>query len=219
MKKSATFVLMVTGVLAGAMLSKDALAQTAPPPAPPMTVPPPPGAAPVTAATAGTAAVCDVVEVFNNYQRAKDLTAKLNDRREEIKAENKKRAESIDAIKMVLEGLKVGSKEYEDRFNEMQKLTIDRQSWLQFQEQMILREHQRLTREMYEQVLQTIAAIARERGFKVVLQRDKESLETRDTAELIQKIAMRKVLFSDESVDLTETVLTRLNQSYRALPK
>ena len=160
-------------------------------------------------------AVCDVVVVFNEYQRAKDLTVRLNDRRDALKAENDKRGKAIDVLRTELEGLLEGSKDYEQRLNEVQRLTIERAAWLQFQEALIMRDHQRLTREMYEQILRMIQDVARREGFTLVLQRDKESMKSQNTQELIQKIAARKVLYSDDSIDLTDSVLAALNDQYR----
>jgi len=162
-----------------------------------------------------TVAVCDVVVVFNEYQRAKDLTLRLNERRDALRAENEKRGKAIDVLRTELEGLKAGSKEYEQRLNEVQRLTIERTAWLQFQESLIMRDHQRLTREMYEQILRMIQTVGEQQGFLVVIQRDKESLESQSTQELIQKIASRKVLYNHSSVDITDSVLARLNDQYR----
>ena len=159
--------------------------------------------------------VCDVVVVFNEYQRAKDLTVRLNERRDALKAENDKRGKAIDVPRTELEGLKPGSKDYEQRLSEVQRLTIERSAWLQFQEALIMRDHQRLTREMYEQILKMIQGVAREQGFTLVVQRDKESMESQNTQELVQKIAARKVLYNDDGVDLTDTILARLNDQYR----
>ena len=159
--------------------------------------------------------VCDVVVVFNEYQRAKDLTLRLNERRDALRAENEKRGKAIDVLRTELEGLKAGSKEYEQRLNEVQRLTIERTAWLQFQESLIMRDHQRLTREMYEQILRMIQTVAEQQGFLMVLQRDKESLDSQTTQELVQKIASRKVLYNHASVDITDGVLARLNDQYR----
>ncbi len=114
---------------------------------------------------AATVGVCDVVVVFNEYQRAKDLTLKLNERRDALRAENEKRGKAIDVLRTELEGLKAGSKEYEQRLNEVQRLTIERTAWLQFQESLIMRDHQRLTREMYEQILRMIQTVGEQQGF------------------------------------------------------
>ncbi len=199
MRFSKVSVLILVGVALSAVVLSHSLAQPAAAPAAPTRV-----------------AVCDVVEIFNNYQRAKDLTAKLNERRKAIQAENDDRGKKIDDKQEEMKALKKGSKEYEARFNELQRMVLEREAWLKFQETLAVREHHRLTVEMYEEIQKMIGALAKERGVQIVLFRDPENITSQNTAELLRQIGMRKVLYSDGSVDMTEDTLRRLNEAYRA---
>lgn len=200
MKSSHVCVILLGALICGAVVMSNSWAQPA-------------GAK---KAPATSVAVCDVVEIFNDYHRAKDLTGKLSQRRKSIEDEDKKRQAAIEAINLEIEGLKEGSGEYEKRFNEMQRRTIDRQAWLQYEEALAVREHHRLTQEMYEQIRKMIATIATSRGFQIVLFRDPEDLTSQNTSELLRLINMRKVLYSDSSVDITEETLRSLNAAYKA---
>lgn len=196
MKKVLPLAFIVASGLAVALSSGVAQA----PPAPPAT----------------RVAICDIVDVFNNYQRAKDLTSQLNERRDSIKAEADKRAKAIEALRMELEGLKQGSKEFEQRFNEVQRLTIERTAYLQFQDALAMRDHRNLTKEMYEEIMATVGAVAKERGYDIVLARENEPLNLENTQEMLRQIGSRKVLYGATSIDITEPVLGRLNQNYKA---
>lgn len=199
MRFSKVSVLIVVGVALSAAVLSHSLAQPA-----------------VKTATPTRVAVCDVVEIFNNYQRAKDLTATLNDRRKGIQAENDDRGKKIDDKQEEMKALKQGSKEYEARFNELQRMVLEREAWLKFQETLAIREHHRLTVDMYEEIQKMITALAKERSIQIVLFRDPENITSQNTAELLRQIGMRKVLYSDGSVDMTEDTLRRLNEAYRA---
>ena len=164
-------------------------------------------------------AVCDVAEVFNNYKRAKDLTAKLDARRQRIKSENEKRGKAIEALQMELEGLKEGSKKYEQTFNEIQRLTIEREAWLQFEDSLALRDHHRLSREMYEEIVAMVAAIAKSKGLDLVLYREGKTPPTQNITELLRVIRARKVLYSAETIDITEETLRSINQNYSRASK
>ena len=198
MKTSGIFAALTTAVVIGALVWTNSSAQT---PA---------------AATRARVGVCDVVEVFNNYQRAKDLTAKLNERRQAIKAESQKRSKAIDALRLELENYKKGSKKYEDTLNEIQRLSIEADAYLKYQDALALREHRKLTKDMYNEIKAMIARVARQRGVVLVLQREPDEITTENTAELLRQIYSRKVLYADDSLDLTETVLLALNQAYKA---
>jgi len=202
MRVSKIAVLIVIGLLAGALLRGRSSAQDRP-----------------TAPAMVKVGVCDVVEVFNNYTRADDLTATLNKRRDALKAENEKRGQAIEALRLELDGLIMGSKKYEAQFSEMQRLTIERDAWMRFQEAMVMRDHHRLTRDMYDEIIKTIGEVAKQRGFHVVLHRPRADVQSKNTRELLQQIQARQVLYAADSVDLTDVVLMKLNEDYRARSK
>ena len=165
---------------------------------------------------AGSAGVCDVAEILNNYQKAKDLTADLNRQRDEIMAEARKRRDAIEEIQKELKGLNPDSKEYEQRFLEVQRLRINREAWLKFKTDKAIRDHGRLTREMYADAQKYVAAVAKRHGFKVVLYGRGGPLMGKNPTELLADLAQRTLLYSDPAVDVTAEVLSAMNEAYRA---
>ncbi|MDP6637537.1 MAG: OmpH family outer membrane protein [Phycisphaerae bacterium] len=166
----------------------------------------------------GPVAVCNVVEILNNCQKAKDLTAELNKERGRIESEANKRTEAIDNLNKELKLLTVGSEEFEQRFAESQRLVINREAWLKFEQSKAMRRHQKLTREMYVEVQKAIGIVAKSRGFKVVLHQHRGKLRAASTTDMRAEISQRQVVYSDDSVDITASVLSSLNASYRAKP-
>jgi len=203
MKTSHKYLLIACLLAWGAALLTDALAQED-------------KAAASLSSGATRVAVCDVVQIFDNYERAKTLNATLNERKRSVDQENDKRGKEIDEISRELEGLKEGSKEYESRFIEQSRLSAERDAWLRLQNLLILREHHRLSTEMYEQIMDTIRDVAKSKGYHLVLFRDQEELMSQNSAELVREIAQRRVLYADPRIDITDEVLLRLNADYRA---
>lgn len=172
-------------------------------------------AGPATAAEARVA-VCDIQEVFNEYVRAKDLATQLRDKRQAMVGEDEQRGQAIDALQVELDGLKPGSAEHETRRAEADRLRIDRAAAMQYNEMALRREHCQLTIEMYAEVNKALAAVAQEKGFNLVLYRDGNLVETDQPLDLMAQVANRKLLYSDDSLDITADVLARLNESYRS---
>ncbi|HUS92270.1 MAG TPA: OmpH family outer membrane protein [Phycisphaerae bacterium] len=197
MKATRIHTLVIVALLGGALLLTHSWAQPARP-------------------AGSTVGVCDLVEVFNNYQRAKDLTAQLNDRRQAIQAEGKKRSDAIDALRQELENYKKGTKKYQETAHQIQWLGLQAQGWLKYQDGLAMEEHRELTKEMYEEIRAMIAQVAKQRGISMVLQREPGDLETDNTAELLRQIYNHKVLYAAEDLEITEAVLLSLNQAYRA---
>ncbi|MCP4374822.1 MAG: OmpH family outer membrane protein [bacterium] len=168
----------------------------------------------------GPVAVCNVVEILNNCERAKDLTTTLNKERGRIEGEAKKRAAVIDALtKELNENLAPGSEAYELKFTEKQRLLINREAWLKFEQAKALRTHQKLTRDMYDEVQKTVAIVAQSRGIKIVFHQLRGKLRANTINEMRAEISQRQVIFSDDTVDITASVLSSLNAAYRSKNK
>jgi len=174
------------------------------------------GAKPGALAPAGPIAVCNVVEILNNCKKAKDLTAKLNLERSRIEKEVKTRNEAIDNLtKLLTDQLAPGSEAFELRFAEKQRLMINREAWLKFEQAKAMRMHQKLTQEMYAEVQKAVGVVAKRGGFKMVFHQQRGRLRSSTTPEMRAEISQRQIVYSDDAIDITANVLSSLNAAYR----
>ena len=162
-------------------------------------------------------AVCNLVKVFTDYHRAMDLTTKLNERKGSIQAENKKRLKKLEDLQMTMEGYKVGSKEYTKVLDDFKRQMIEREVWLKMEQASVLADHRRLTEEMFKQISDTIATVAKERNIDLVIQLESRELNARNVEELVAQIDRRKVLYNKDTpdIDITGAVLQLINESYQ----
>ena len=209
MKKLHWILLMALGTMIATLALNPTLAQEKPA-APAATEP----AAPAAAATPTKTAVCDLFIILKNYDRGNDLKKELKARVDKITAEGDKRGQEITKIQNTLEELKHCSKEYDAQLNKMTQLTIDRQAYLNYQDELAKRETYRYTKEVYQDVMEAIEKVAKERGFQLVLFKESPNLVSRTYDELLEQISRRKVLYSDPSLDITDDVLKRINRDY-----
>lgn len=170
--------------------------------------------APAAAGPRGTVAVCDVVTVFNDYQQAKDLSAEFQERAKKLAAQDELKLQAVQEVGKVLNALKPGSKSYEEQLQKWEKLSLERTMWRGVRDQVNLREHRRLTEEMYTEILAMIETVAKERRFDLVIHRENVELASQTTTELLNKIAQRKCLYAAKSIDITDVVLKRVNRRY-----
>jgi len=201
MKKSHIALLVAACLLGGTLMLRNSFGQSQP-------ASPPPAATKI--------AVCDVQEVFANYERAKDLLSKLNDERQAAAAESDKRGKAMEALQTEMSALKPGSPEYDSRLAQLERMAIDRKVEIQYQESALQRKHRAMTLEMYNEVMAMISTVAGAEGIHLVFQRDKELLDTGETADVLAQIRNRKVLHCDGSLDITQTVLARLNETFHS---
>jgi Skp family chaperone for outer membrane proteins len=162
-------------------------------------------------------AVCEVMEVLDNYERAKDEMVKLEAKKTWLENEAKLRRQKLEEKEQRLDAVyKKGSEEYRKLLNEIEEDTYNLRSWVDLQKHRGLRQHHELTRQLYEDIRQAVGALAKSRGIDVVLYFERRMPQTKDTLQLAEVMGARKVLWHDDAIDITEDVLAHLNRVYRA---
>jgi Skp family chaperone for outer membrane proteins len=164
----------------------------------------------------GPIAVLDAEEIMLNYQRATDLRRELETRRLALVAEDNKRKDQIVAIEASLSQLMPDSADFDKQVNEMRRLSIDRAAALQFETSLLEAKHHRLLSVLYEDITKMAGIVANQMGYRVVLDWNHQMPRTKNSEELTAVMRDRKVLYADNSVDITEAVLKRLNDAHRA---
>jgi hypothetical protein len=86
--------------------------------------------------------------------------------------------------------------------------------WLEMEDVRLKSEHMAWLRKIYDDVRAEVAAVAKESGYDLVLTYDELSQDIPDSAALRREIVMKKVIFSSDRIDITDTVLARLNQTF-----
>jgi Skp family chaperone for outer membrane proteins len=167
----------------------------------------------------GPVAVIDVVRVFNEFRQTQDLNEEFEKRRRQVQEELNARDVTLETKAGELEAFHPDSADYSKRRRELQRLRIDRENYMRFAEMEVRELFRDWTRRTYEQICQTAAEVARERGFEVVLAREELEEDLPDAAALKQQIRSRKVIFFNPENDITDQVLERLNRSYEQKAK
>jgi len=167
-------------------------------------------------APATSVAVCDIMDLLDNYERAKDLIAGLKADRERIQQEGEAKKKKILEMNQQLDGLKSGSPAYRKLLSKMEQDRFYLEAWVKMQGGRGMREHHRLTKLLYADIRIAIEKVAKARGIHVVLSFAHRDTPTKTSVQLAQLMESRQVIWRDESVDLTEAVLTQLNKDYKA---
>ena len=159
--------------------------------------------------------VVDVVTVFNEYDRAKDLTKDLNKARADLEAKANEKRRELEALKEKVEQADVDSAEGRQLKAAFDRKVIEWQAWGQGEKAKLVSHHQALTLEMYKEAVAAIERVARDRGLLLVLTKDRFDESHSNIQTLISNIAGRNVLYAHGSVDITQDVLKSLNAAYK----
>ena len=160
-------------------------------------------------------AVCDIVKVFKEYKRAKALTQKLTQRSRAFETMAKRKQEALEQLQEELKGLRPGSENYKATELKLKKGIIDREVWSRMEQEAIRREHLRATEAIFNEIKMMIGRVAQGNNIDLVVQLEAGRIQAKTSPELIAQIDRRKVLYNSKGIDLTTTVLTRLNNAYQ----
>jgi Skp family chaperone for outer membrane proteins len=160
-------------------------------------------------------AVVDIVKLFNEYQRTKEINDRLTKQQQDLQTQRKQKLDRIDALKAELENFHPDSKDYYERQKELLKLSIELDSYSRVTAEEIKREFQVLTEDIYKEMTAAIEAVAKEAGYELVLFVDKMEIKGDTFPTLLENIRQRKVLYNAPRLDITDSVLDYINQDYK----
>jgi len=166
----------------------------------------------------GGFAVVDVIRIFDDCDQIRDLNSLLREAKDAFDKESESRQKALAQREVELGAFSPNSPDYAPRRAEFVRLSYEFNAWMQVHRAEMQRDHFNWTRAVYDECLRAVRLVAEERGFRAVLQKRDfkpeliadESIET-----LRQMIHGRSVVWSDDSTDLTETVIKRMNAHYK----
>lgn len=167
----------------------------------------------------GRAATIDVVKVFNEYERQRDLSIEIKAVQDRLELENTQRRSKIDQMQAGLDAMDPTDPVYASKSKEVLQAQVDYKNWFDLKEAMITREVGIWTARVYREILKATEDVAKQNGYDIVLYRDEFQTPNLDPKEVREQIRQRKVLYASPASDVGQQVLDKLNADYRAQPK
>lgn len=162
--------------------------------------------------------VIDVVHVFNEYQRQKDLTEEMKNLRQNLDDENRQRLQKIDAKQKEVDLLDPNDPAYLKKMREVLQMQIEYKNWFDVKQAELSREVAVWTSKIYKEIITGVEQIADREGFDLVMYREEFPPVSVDPEEIRNRIRNRTVLYARNTIDVTTIVLEKLNADYRSLP-
>jgi Skp family chaperone for outer membrane proteins len=159
-------------------------------------------------------AVVDLASIFEKYAMTKDLEAAFDARRRAAAEEAANKKTAIDKKREALLARKPESKEFAELEQEVTHLEVEYEVWASVQEKSLKADHKRWLMRIYNNVREAVAEVAAPAHVDLVLTYDKLTEEAPDSIALRQQILLQKIIYFDDRIDLTQAVLTRLNEKY-----
>lgn len=167
------------------------------------------------------AGVIDLIRIFNECQQILDLNDQIKKKTDDYGKEAAERRKRIEDKQTALNAFKPGTQDYEARRTELVRANIDANVWLKVAEQEIEQDRYTWTIKVYEKACDTAAAVAKERGMDLVLQRTAfrpDEIQEQSVQAIRRIIQDRVVVYNSNDLDITEAVIARMNADYRNDP-
>ncbi|MBN1344390.1 MAG: OmpH family outer membrane protein [Phycisphaerae bacterium] len=160
-------------------------------------------------------AVVDLFKVLNESRMYKDLKERLKDSAEKKRAEANRREETAKQAQKIMEAFKRTAPEFREKFKTFVDSAVDYNAYVKLSQAEQILMLNKGTWEVYQAIVETVHAVAKDNGVDVVLYLDEFEPNLQDTQQLLAQIRQRKVLHHAKDVDLTDQVLQRFDADYR----
>jgi Skp family chaperone for outer membrane proteins len=152
----------------------------------------------------------------DKFERVKEVDVEL----QKLADDYSKRIQEIEKkmvqLKEQIEGLPAESKLRADKILQMRRLETDLKFEKEYGKAQYLDFYSDKKIEIYNEIRRVVALIAQEQKFDLILRVESPGLsDQQDPENVTQRINNRVVLYSHDSVDITATVLERLNAEYK----
>ena len=165
-------------------------------------------------------AVVNIMKVFSALDERRDSENEIVKLSEDMTKQKEALEKLVDEDQKTLKALSVESKGYEETGQKLLKDTMDLKALLGMMEQRMMMEQRLRTMKLYRHINDTIAEYSKANGIALVLVIEDPDLSTaRDMEQLLSRVATRKVLYADSSLDITKALITQMNSTYASTPK
>jgi Skp family chaperone for outer membrane proteins len=171
------------------------------------------------AALTGKIACVNVVQVLNDYQRQKDLVAEVSQLQDKLNAENKQRRDKIDTLQAELDRMDPDDPTLVPRMREMLAAQIDYKNWADLKQADVAREFGLWSVRLYKELVKATEELAHRDGYDLVLYKGEFQPVSMDPEQIKEQIRSLHLLYVNPAVDISQSVLDKLNNDYRVLPR
>jgi Skp family chaperone for outer membrane proteins len=163
------------------------------------------------ATSASRIGVVSIRTAFNACQQQTQYRTQAIAKQNRARAELEAKAKTIEAAEAELKTLKAGTDDYLQQLQTVLQGRAELDGQQEFIKQQRMTEDKQWMERLYQETLKIVAALAKEKGLDVVLERTDPEFPI-SSEELMATFSTHKVLYADGCVDLTEEVIARLDK-------
>ncbi len=155
--------------------------------------------------------------VFSELDEMDQIRQNLSAESARIDADLKTRQDNLKAMQADLEALVPGTEQYRQMREKLMFEAASTEAWGNLRQRELLNEESRRYQLMYRKISAAIAQLAETEQYHYVILADKtEEFRQGQAADIVAQMFERKMLFGDTTRDVTDQLITRMNNAFAA---
>lgn len=162
-------------------------------------------------------ATVDIETLYNSLKIREQAEADLQTRAEQLQKEIEKRENEIQRLEEDLNIFEPGSEQYRQAQEEFSHKALQHRARVEAERQILNAQRALKLREIYRRIKQSVTEFSKQNGIDVVFINDSISeIPRADEQETMRQISARRMLYVGEQVDITQTIIDRMNREFDA---
>jgi Skp family chaperone for outer membrane proteins len=165
-------------------------------------------------------AVASTGKIFTGVKERTDIKARLDQQGRDLQGQEASKRQKLKDMQSELELIKPDAPQYEEKIDALTQATAEFKVWGESNQAKAARFEKQQTKMLFDKITVAIAEIAKEKGIDLVIAEPPTvNLDRMSSAELMQLMVQRQVLFANAGLDITADVIARMDQQYNAQKK
>ena len=159
--------------------------------------------------------IVDINEIFDNYDKRKDLDQQLKDTEAEFKKEIESKKKTIIDLNEETQLLDLGSESRNKNMEILERKNVELEGYAKFAEKQLMKKYKDAFEKIYEEITNEVNSFGKERNYSVIIKKEKPNLQSNQLSDLQFKIGIRTVLYNSSAIDITSNITERINARYQ----
>jgi Skp family chaperone for outer membrane proteins len=163
--------------------------------------------------------IVDINDIFDNYEKRKDLDQQLKDTETEFKEELESKKKVMIDLNEETQLLDLGSEQRNKNMETLERKNVELEGYAKLAEKQLTKRYKNAFEKIYEEISKEVDAFGKENNYSLIIKKEKSDLQSNQISDLQFKIGIRTVLYSSSRVEVTSNITDRLNTRYKSEKK
>ena len=159
--------------------------------------------------------IVDINEIFDNYDKRKDLDQQLKNTETEFKKEIESKKKTIIDLNEETQLLDLGSESRNMNMEILERKNVELEGYAKFAERQLTKKYKNAFEVIYEEIINEVDSFGKDRNYSVIIKKEKPNLQSNQLSDLQFKIGIRTVLYNSSAIDVTANITERINARYQ----